>query len=336
MSVIPLRPGEAQPAALPRLALAAAAVAVVGGVVALALWSAMSAVAPPPARHPFGMGIREAAPAASGLGGMLLAWQSEFFTALRAALASIRDGRGGEALLVGIGFAYGIFHAAGPGHGKAIIAGYIVASERAVLRAIGLSTAAALIQAAVAVALVSVVFLLVGGTAATMARTANAVEIAGFALVAALGAVLVWRKAGKLALLLSSRPTRGAAGDPCACGHVDPSETGRTWGQMAALALGAGIRPCAGALVVLTLSRAYGIFAVGILATLAMAAGTALTTGALALLSTYAKRLALSLASRPGRAPLLLGAAVELAAAALVLVIGAALLMGWWDGGLAT
>lgn len=337
MSVASLAGADARPLATRRLALAALAVALVGGAVALALWWATSAVAPPSgARHPFGMGIREAAPAAGGLGGWLLAWQSQVFTALRGTLASIRDDRGGAGLLLGIGFAYGVFHAAGPGHGKAIIAGYIVASERAVLRATGLSAAAALIQALVAIALVSAVFILAGGTAATMARTANAVEITGFCLVAALGLVLVWRKAGKLALVLAGPAPPGAAGAACGCAHVDPAETGRTWGQMAAVALGAGIRPCAGALVVLTLSRTYGMFAVGIAATLAMAAGTALTTGGLALLSTYAKRLALRLASRPGRAPALLGAAAELAAAAFVLVVGTALLAGWWDGALTT
>lgn len=329
ISVSALAGAPAQPGPLRRLVLALAAVALVGGAVSLVLWLSASAIAPP-VRHPFGMGVREATPSASGLGAVLLAWQSAFFGGLREALASIRDGRGGLLALVGIGFAYGVFHAAGPGHGKAIIAAYIVSSERAVVRGLLVSLSAALIQALVAIALVTIVFLLVGGTAATMAKTTNAVEIAGFGLVAALGGVLVWRKAGKLATLLSGEPA--AAADPCACAHIDPSETGRTFGQMAAVAFGAGIRPCAGALVVLTLSRAYGIFPAGIAATIAMALGTAITTGALALLSTYAKRAALRLASRRGRAPIVAAAAAELTAAAFVLMIGLALLAGWWDG----
>lgn len=321
-----------------RLVLAAAAVVIVAAAVALALWAASSAGVAPPARHPFGMGIREAGPTPSGLGALLLAWQAAFFAALRGALAAVRDGREGLPILVGIGFAYGVFHAAGPGHGKAVIAAYLVSSEKVLARGLGVSLAAALIQALVAIALVTVVFGLVGATAATMARTASAVEIAGFALVAGLGAVLVWRKAGQLATLLADGPSAGVGGraGPCECGHVDPAETGRSLGQMAGVALGAGIRPCAGALVVLTLSRAYGIYPAGIAATLAMAFGTAVTTGALALLSVFAKRAALALASRGRRAPVLAAAAAELAAASFVLVIGLALLAGWWDGGLGT
>lgn len=314
-----------------RLGLAIASVALVGGLVAVGLWAIASAAPAPPARHPFGMGLREAAPSASGLGALLLSWQSAFFTALRGAFAAVKDGGGDVATLLGVAFAYGIFHAAGPGHGKAIIAAYIVSSERAALRGLGLSVAAALIQAGVAIGLVSVVFLTLGGTAATLGRTANAVEIAGFGLIVVLGLVLVWRKAGKLAALLGGRGVPAAA-DPCECGHIDPAETGRTWPQMAAVALGAGIRPCAGAIVVLTLARATGMFSLGVAATLAMALGTALTTTGLALLAIYAKRAALAMAEGRGRGAVLAGAGAELMAAALVVVIGAALVAGFWDG----
>ncbi|WP_245513174.1 nickel/cobalt transporter [Enterovirga rhinocerotis] len=315
--------------------LAALAVALVAGLVALAGWWLSAAAPPPKAPHPFGMGLREAAPATSGVAALLLSWQSAFFNALRAMLTSIRDGGGGAWALLGIGFAYGVFHAAGPGHGKAIISAYIVSSERALARGIAVSVAAALVQAVVAIALVGIVFLLVGGTAATMSRTANAVEIAGFSLVAALGAYLVWKKAGALAILLRGEGAgRASAFDPtCSCGPVDPARTGRTLVQMAGVALGAGIRPCAGAIVVLTLARSYGIFPLGIAATLAMALGTALTTSAIAMVSVYAKRLALRYAGGRGETTARLGAGAELIAAAFVLVIGLALVAGLWDVG---
>lgn len=319
-----------------RIALALGAVALVAGLVALlGLLFAGSAPPPPKTPHPFGMGMREAAPTPpGGLAAWLLAWQSDFFNALRSALGRLRDGQGGTLLLLGIGFAYGVFHAAGPGHGKAIIAAYIVSSERALVRGIAVSALAALIQALVAILLVAIIFLVLGGTAATMGRTVGQVEMAGFALLAALGAFLVWRKAGALAILASGRDPRVAmALDPtCACGPIDPSRAGSSLSAMLAVAIGAGIRPCAGAIVVLTLSRAYGIFPLGIAATLAMALGTALTTSLLAALSVYAKRLALRYASGRGRATALAGAGAELLAAAFVLVLGAALLAGLWSG----
>ena len=326
----------AAPHWLARLALALLAVALVAGCVAL-IGALVAGSAPPPPKtpHPFGMGLREAGPAATGgIAGWLLAWQSDFFNALRTALGGLRDGHGGALLLLGIGFAYGVFHAAGPGHGKAIIAAYIVSSERALVRGIAVSALAALIQALVAIALVAVIFLVIGGTAATMSRTVGQVETAGFALVVLLGAFLVWRKSGALAILLSGRdPREAAALDPtCACGPVDPKRAQGSLTAILTVAIGAGIRPCAGAIIVLTLSRAYGIFPLGIAATLAMAVGTALTTSALAMLSVYAKRLALRYASGRGRSTALAGAGAELVAAAFVLVLGALLLAGMWSG----
>lgn len=331
MSVAALAPDRPAVGLAGRLALALAALALVGGLVAVALWTLAAALPAPVAPHPFGTGLREAAPAASRIGIVLIAWQSTFFTALREALASLKAGGGGLAALLGIGLAYGILHAAGPGHGKALISAYLVSSERAMWRGLAVSAAAALVQALVAIALVTAVFGLVGGTAATLGRTASAVELAGFALVVALGLVLVWRKAGKLALLVSGSagPGRDLA---CACSHVDPAEAGRTVGQMAGIALAAGIRPCTGAIVVLTLARANGIFPAGIAAAFAMALGTAATTSAIALLSVHAKRAALRMASGRGRGPLVAAAGLELAAAAFVVAIGVALLAGVWDG----
>ena len=58
--------------------------------------------------------------------------------------------------LLGVSFLYGIFHAAGPGHGKAVISSYLVANEETWRRGIVLSFASALLQAFVAVALVGI------------------------------------------------------------------------------------------------------------------------------------------------------------------------------------
>ena len=54
-------------------------------------------------------------------------------------------------LLIGLSFAYGIFHAAGPGHGKAVISSYMVANEVALKRGILLSFVSALMQGLTAV-----------------------------------------------------------------------------------------------------------------------------------------------------------------------------------------
>ena len=58
--------------------------------------------------------------------------------------------------LLAISFAYGIFHAAGPGHGKAVISSYLVANQETARRGIVLSFASALMQSLVAVVIVGI------------------------------------------------------------------------------------------------------------------------------------------------------------------------------------
>ncbi|ACA16792.1 high-affinity nickel-transporter [Methylobacterium sp. 4-46] len=326
------------PVALPaaRGALLRLGLALAAALVAAALLAGLVAVlapgfAPPP-RSPFGMGFREAAPSGAGsLGAWLLAMQAGFSRSLQAAVAGIRAGQGGYGPLAGLGFAYGVFHAAGPGHGKAVIAGYIVAGERALRRGLALSAAAALVQAAVAIALVGGGAALLRWTAAGITEAGRAVETAGFACVALLGLAVTWRKAGALASRLA-----GAAPAPCGpeCGHAVLADAGRierlgTWREQAGVVLAAGARPCAGAILVLVFALSQKVFAAGILAALAMAAGTALTTAALAALAVFAKAAALRLAGGRGEIGALALAGLELLAGAFVLVLGAALLTGY-------
>ena len=62
----------------------------------------------------------------------------------------------------------------------------------------------------------------------------------------------------------------------------------------------AGIRPCAGAIIVLVFALSQGLFAAGIAATFAMAVGTALTTSAIAAIAVFAKALAVRAAQGRG------------------------------------
>ena len=309
-----------------RLLLIAAAVGIAALVLAGLVWLVAPGLAAPPPRSPFGIGFREAAPSATGLGGWLLAIQSSFSRSLQAALVAIKGG-GDWAPLVTLGFAYGIFHAAGPGHGKAVIAGYLFAGERALRRGFALSFAAAMLQALVAIAIVGIGRLVLGATAAGMTRAGNTIEAVSFALVAAIGLAVTWRKAGRLADL-------GAPGG-CGpdCGHARLAdaralESLDTWRERAGVVVAAGSRPCAGAVLILVFAAAQGMLAAGILAVFAMALGTALTTSALASLAVFAKGAALRLAGGRGRAGILTVGALELLAGAFVLVLGLAMLSG--------
>jgi nickel/cobalt exporter len=96
--------------------------------------------------------------------------------------------------LFGLSFLYGIFHAAGPGHGKAVISSYVVANEETWRRGVVLSFASALLQAVVAVAIVVVAAIIFNATMATMCTTERYIEIASYALIALIGLRLIWVK----------------------------------------------------------------------------------------------------------------------------------------------
>lgn len=318
---------QAGPNIFLRLAIALAALAAIAGLLALVAMLLPAAPPPAPARTPFGLGLREAAPQAGGIGGLILAWQSQFYRALTAALGALKTD-GGIAGLIGLSFAYGIFHAAGPGHGKGVIAAYLIADGRQWLRGFSLALAAALVQALVAIALVGVLALVLNATAMTITATTRWIEMLSFAAVAALGLWLVWRQAGRVA-----HAWKGAPAEACAHTHLPGPEALariRDWRETAAVVLAAGLRPCTGAIVVLVFAMAQGLLAAGITATFAMALGTALTTGALAALAVGAKRLALALAGGRGDLGRKTALVLELLAAAFVLTLGIALLMGLW------
>jgi nickel/cobalt transporter (NicO) family protein len=143
----------------------------------------------------FGSGMRPSAiEGVGGVAGWLLAKQAAFYTALAAMLRSAKVD--GSALwgLMGISFVYGIFHAAGPGHGKAVISSYLLANEETWRRGIALSFASAAMQSLTAVAIVGIAAVLLGATAKIMGDTVRVIEIVSYGLIVLLGARLLWVK----------------------------------------------------------------------------------------------------------------------------------------------
>ncbi|MET4293882.1 nickel/cobalt exporter [Bradyrhizobium sp. LB8.2] len=174
---------------LARGLLACAAVVLVVSVVDAALHDLL-------AQNPFGAPrpAPAAEPEASGLIGWLLAKQSEFYRQMSATIRAAKTDGSAVWTLLFISFAYGIFHAAGPGHGKAVIASYLVANRETARRGIVLSFASALMQSLVAILIVGVSAWVLNATAKTMCKAEGAIEIASYALIALFGLRLVWVK----------------------------------------------------------------------------------------------------------------------------------------------
>jgi ABC-type nickel/cobalt efflux system permease component RcnA len=317
--------------------------------------------------RPFAVGGGEGGGAYGGLTGWLLEAQSRLTHAMAADIHAIPHDAAAFWTLIAIGFVYGVAHAAGPGHGKAVIASYMMANGRTLRRGVLLALLAAILQGFVAVAIVGVAAIVFNATAARMNEVADGLATASFLGIAAIGAWLVWRKGFALVravrahfgrravlaggLLYAGAPWRAStavvgvggfqAGEQPPidenCDHVhapDPRTLGEGFSWRAALmtVIAAGARPCSGALLVLVFALAQGLFAAGIAAVAAMSLGTAITTGALACLAVFARDLAVRFAAGEDSRAALVARACEFAAACLVLLFGVGLLFAAHGG----
>lgn len=237
------------------------------------------------------------------------------------AIRAIRAGDAGALTgLLALTFAYGFFHAAGPGHGKAVIGGYGLGTRVPVGRLTALALASSLAQGLTAI-------LLVYGGIAVLDFTRERVE----SLAEQVFAPLSYAAIGAIGLWLLWRGIRGLSrGGHGACGHSHgPSaeavaQTG-TLRDAALIVAAVAMRPCTGALFLLVICWRLGIDMAGILGTFAMALGTASVTVAVALAAAGTRESALmATVSGPGGRQAL--SILELTAGALVVTAALALL----------
>jgi nickel/cobalt exporter len=312
------------------------------------------------AQTPFG-GPRPGAaePQVGGIVGWLLTKQSEFYREMSSTIRAAKSDGSAVWTLLAISFAYGIFHAAGPGHGKAVISSYLVANQETARRGIVLSFASALMQSLVAVVVVAICAWLLNATAKTMCGAEKAIEIASYALIAAFGFKLVWTKGGGFMRALQApraEPAMAGAhhhhdhdhgddhhhhdhhGDDHVhdehCGHAhgpEPSELAGPggWRRGFGAILAVGIRPCSGAILVLVFALAQGLFWAGIAATFVMGLGTGITVATIAVIAVSAKDLARRLSAGREAGGTLIMRGIEFGAAGLVLLFGLGLLVGY-------
>lgn len=152
---------------------------------------------------PFGVPHPATAISSSGITGWIFAEQAAFYRSLSGYIRASREDGAAMWELFGISFVYGIFHAVGPGHGKAVISSYLVANEETWRRGVVLSFASAGIQAVVAIIVVAIAAVLLGATAKAIGLTVHLVEIVSYGLVILIGLRLLYVK-GR-AFLIASR-----------------------------------------------------------------------------------------------------------------------------------
>jgi nickel/cobalt exporter len=137
---------------------------------------------------------RDAHAEVGGFTGWILAKQAEFYKLFSGTIRAAKSDGSAAYTLMGISFFYGIFHAAGPGHGKAVISSYLVANDETWKRGVVLSFASAILQALTAILIVGIAAVLLGATAKVMGDTVRVIEIFSYGLIILIGLRLLWVK----------------------------------------------------------------------------------------------------------------------------------------------
>ena len=274
--------------------------------------------------------------------GQIAIWQSHFYRQLTTAVRAWKADGLQAWWLLALSLAYGVFHALGPGHGKAILSAYVVANRETMKNGAILAFVASLVQALVAIALVGVAAGILNVTGAVLNEVTAYLELVAYALLVLLGAWLVYKHALKPILGLA-RSQQGDHHhnhdhhDHANCGHSHfpaPEQVAgqlswrKAWGAILAI----GLRPCSGAILVLVFALSQQFFLAGVAAALAMGLGTGITVAMLALTSLSISRVMASAGGgqqRPwGRR---IGHTLQAGAALLVFFFGILLFSAAWQ-----
>jgi ABC-type nickel/cobalt efflux system permease component RcnA len=233
-------------------------------------------------------------------------------------LRAMRDGDSPAAVLAGVAFAflYGVLHTLGPGHGKFAVTSYFLAREARLWRGLLVGAQIGVVHVISAVFL----FLAVDVSFRHLLGSSPAeflwIRLLSYAATAAVGLLMLW------GALRDSGPKHDGHGHShTAC--IQGSQV-RAQGL---LALGVGLVPCTGALLVMLYAMANDMLVTGVLMTAAIGAGMAAAMSGLGILTILARQTVLrrveTWGQKPGRARRVLeigGATVLLAFSALMLI----------------
>ncbi|MFD2177203.1 nickel/cobalt transporter [Veronia pacifica] len=135
----------------------------------------------------------------------VIEWQKTLHVMLAEHISAVSENAlefGGA--LIALSFGYGVFHAIGPGHGKAVIVTYLGTNKESIGKGIAISLAAAVMQSVIAIILVSALARVLKFKLVDVQNYGNDVALVSYALVILLGAMLIFSSIFRLTKLRQS------------------------------------------------------------------------------------------------------------------------------------
>ena len=242
-------------------------------------------------------------------------WQKNLHQQMTQLLQQVaaQPGQAGFSLML-FSLIYGVLHALGPGHGKVVITTFLATHPARLKTSLKLTLLAALLQGVVAIALVTLMLVILQTSSRQLHLSSFWLEKGSYLLVMALGTWIGWRALRMLRQMAGSasglrihrlRPEHHH-NEQCGCGHAHVPGAHQvaqavSWRTQALVVVSMGLRPCSGAIMMLLFAKVIGVYLWGVVSALAMASGTALTVSAIGLLVQRSRVLALRLSQKSGR-----------------------------------
>jgi nickel/cobalt exporter len=334
-------------------AVAGARIASAGALLLVALLTLLTLAAPARAQLTGAPADGEAAeseaapPSLLGrIAGGFVTLQSEVNRTINHRLVAIKREHSLTALLLGlaIAFAYGVFHAVGPGHGKAVLLSYFLSQDAKISRGVLMGAQIAFFHVVSAIVIVVIVHLILQQAFGGPVDELDFLKIASYGAITLIGAAMLngafrrLRRASRLHGHADHHHDHDAPGHVPpghvppghvhdeTCGHVSPVQA---WREGGLLSVAVGLIPCSGAVLILVYCLANGLLLSGVLMAGAIAVGMAITLSLIGIAAIFGRQRALATAERRGRSgsgrP---RAALGLIGPALITLFGAAMLVG--------
>ena len=253
--------------------------------------------------------------------GAAAAIQRDLNEAISSRIRAVNDSHSRKdlAIILLLSFVYGVFHAVGPGHGKMVVASYLMARRERLADGIIVGSVISLVQGLSAIVMVgALAVVLQFGQLELFGRT-TLVEAVSYALIALIGLRMLYQA------VTANADDHHHAHAPVERQTAGP---GGRHASMFGLAFAAGLVPCASAIIVMLFALANHAFAIGVEAALAMSLGMAITVSLIGVASVVARQLMVRLVARHSHGSVALDRGLHVGGSLLLVSFASLLFLG--------
>lgn len=287
----------------------------------------------------------------------ILDWQKSANNELASLLHSIKKQPLTSSItLITVSFLYGVIHALGPGHGKLVVTTYLATHPAKINTSLIVTIASAILQGLTAIALVTTLRFLLNDSTESVNVQSHLLHSASSILIIILGMLTIYRSIHKKPSIKKRKPkiihithlpshpdhkkpslfstiniTPPKKTSPkCTHCHIASAQSINNANNLTdyiAIIISIGIRPCSGSILILTFSHFINTYWAGIISSLIMSLGTAITTSCIALLTITGKKITTHHSGNK-KTNSHLGKILQLIGGLILIMLGASFILG--------